>query len=148
MRLRLVVLAALLVFVPLQADDKSPVVMTLDIEGIGAFEVSSFSWGVDQSVGAPGGGGGAGKVVNRELVVKKAVDKASVALFKACATGQHFKTAILTVRKAGKGQQEYLIVKMSDVLVTSYSVGGELIAPSDSVSVQAAAVSYEILIGL
>ena len=150
MRLRFVVFAAVLVFVfpLLAADDKSPVVMTLDIDGIGAFEVSSFSWGVDQIAGAPGGGGGVGKVVTRDLVIKKSLDKASPVLFKACATGQHFKRAVLTVRKAGKGQQEFLVVTMSDVLISSYSVGGDVVAPSDSVAVQAATVSYEILVGL
>ena len=35
---------------------------------------------------------------------------------KACATGQHIKTATLTARKAGKGQQEYLTFKFQDVL--------------------------------
>ena len=40
---------------------------------------------------------------------------------KACATGEHIKDATITVRKAGKGQQEYLIIKMTDMLVTSVS---------------------------
>lgn len=46
---------------------------------------------------------------------------------KACATGQHLSDATITVRKAGKGQQEYLIITMQDLLVTSVStsVSGE-----------------------
>ena len=40
-------------------------------------------------------------------------------LLKACATGQHLKEATITRRKAGKGQQEFLVIKMNDVLVTS-----------------------------
>ena len=39
-------------------------------------------------------------------------------LLKACATGAHLKEATITHRKAGKGQQEYLIVKMNDVIIT------------------------------
>lgn len=39
-------------------------------------------------------------------------------------TGQSAKTATLTVRKAGGTQQEYLILKMEDVLVSSYQTGG------------------------
>ena len=38
---------------------------------------------------------------------------------KACATGVHTKDATITVRKAGKGQLEYLVITLSDVLVTS-----------------------------
>ena len=40
-------------------------------------------------------------------------------LLKACATGVHIKEATITHRKAGKGQQEFLIIKMNDVIVTS-----------------------------
>ena len=40
---------------------------------------------------------------------------------KTCATGEHIKDATITVRKAGKGSQEYLVIKMMDVLVTSVS---------------------------
>ena len=43
---------------------------------------------------------------------------------KACATGEHLKEATITRRKAGKGQQEYLIVKMNDVIITSVQPGG------------------------
>ena len=32
--------------------------------------------------------------------------------------GEHLKEATITHRKAGKGQQEYLIVKMNDVIIT------------------------------
>ena len=40
---------------------------------------------------------------------------------KGCATGQHLKEATITHRKAGKGQQEFLIIKMNDVLITAVS---------------------------
>jgi type VI secretion system secreted protein Hcp len=50
------------------------------------------------------------------------IDKASPLLMKACATGEHIKDATVTVRKAGKAPQEYLLITMSDVLVTSLSL--------------------------
>jgi len=37
---------------------------------------------------------------------------------KGCAAGVHLKEATITQRKAGKGQQEFLIIKMNDVLIT------------------------------
>jgi type VI secretion system secreted protein Hcp len=42
----------------------------------------------------------------------------------ACATGTHMKEATITHRKAGKGQQEFLIIKMNDVIVTSVMHSG------------------------
>jgi len=85
-------------------------------------EVLSWSWGLSQSGGGgQGGGGGAGKVSFNDFNFTHHVDKASPVLMKACATGEHTKEATITVRKAGKGQQEYLVIKMTDVLVTSVS---------------------------
>jgi type VI secretion system secreted protein Hcp len=86
-------------------------------------EVHSWSWGVTQSgsVG-PGAGGGVGKATFNDFNFTHHVDKASPVLMKACATGEHIKEATITVRKAGKGQQEFLIIKMSDVLITGVAM--------------------------
>jgi type VI secretion system secreted protein Hcp len=83
-------------------------------------ELLSWSWGVSQS-GSPasGGGGGSGKASFHDFTFTHHIDKASPLLMKACATGQHIPEATVTVRKAGKGQQEYLVIKMTDVIVTS-----------------------------
>ena len=64
------------------------------------------------------------------------LNRASIGLMKACATGQHIKTATLSARKAGKGQQEYLTFKFHDVLISSYQTGGseDAVVPTDSVS--------------
>ena len=88
-------------------------------------ELLSFSWGAQQSgTFATGGGGGAGRVTMQDFSFTKQLDKASPKLLLACASGEHIKSAILTARKAGKEQQEYLKVTFSDVLVSSYSPGG------------------------
>jgi len=85
-------------------------------------DVLSWSWGVSQSDNAGhGGGGGAGKASFHDFNFTHHVDKASPLVMKACATGQHISDATITVRKAGEGQQEYLIIKMTDILVTSVS---------------------------
>lgn len=49
---------------------------------------------------------------------------ASPQLFLGCATGEHFKSATLTARKAGANQQEFLVIKLNDVLVSSYQNSG------------------------
>jgi type VI secretion system secreted protein Hcp len=76
-------------------------------------------------------------VVPQDFNFVKKLDKASPVLMIACATGQHFKSAILTVRKAGGQQQEYLKITMEDVMVSSYQVGGSSGSPvpMDQVSI-------------
>ena len=93
---------------------------SLDSKHKDEIEVLSFSWGLTNgaSIGA-GGGAGAGKATFQDLTIVHTIDKASPLLMKACATGQHLKEATITHRKAGKGQQEFLIVKMNDVIVTA-----------------------------
>ena len=82
-------------------------------------ELLSWSWGVSRSVSGSGSGAGTGKAHFNDLSFTHKIDKASPLLLKACATGQHLKEATITRRKAGKGQQEFLVIKMNDVLVTS-----------------------------
>jgi type VI secretion system secreted protein Hcp len=96
-----------------------------DAKHKGEIQLESFSWGETNSSGAGmGGGGGAGKVQIQDLVVTMLVSKASPKLMLGCATGKHYKEAVLTVRKAGKSQQEFLVFKFKDVMVTSYQTGG------------------------
>jgi len=88
-------------------------------------ELLSYSWEEQQSGSfAQGGGGGAGKVQMKNLDITCPVSKASPKLLLACATGQHIPTATLTCRKAGGGQQEFLKLTLSDVLVSSYHMSG------------------------
>ena len=109
-------------------------------------EVLSWSWGVSQSgTGAHGGGGGAGKASFHDFNFTHHLDKASPVLMAKCATGEHIKEATVTVRKAGKGEQEYLVITMTDVLVTSVStsVSAELDATMESVVLTFAKVDLE-----
>ena len=85
-------------------------------------EVLSFSWGVTNPANIKSGGGGAGKATFTDLSFLHNVDKASPNLLTACATGAHLKEATITHRKAGKGQQEYLIIKMNDIIITGVSL--------------------------
>jgi type VI secretion system secreted protein Hcp len=90
----------------------------------GEIELLSFSFGETNSGSSGGGGGGAGKVQMSDFSFTARTTKASPQLFLSCAQGKHLKQAILTVRKAGGSQQEYLIIKLNDVLVSSYALGG------------------------
>ena len=88
-------------------------------------QLQSFSWG-ESNVGSmqAGGGGGQGKVAMQDFHFTMAVNKATPLLFQACATGTHIKSAILTCRKAGKDQQEFLKWTFTDVFISSYQTGG------------------------
>jgi type VI secretion system secreted protein Hcp len=108
-------------------------------------EVLSWSWGLAQSESAgPGGGGGAGKTSFSDFNFVHRIDSASPLLMRACATGEHIKEATVINRKAGKGQQEYLIIKMNDILITSVQPAvTNAEAVMESVSLQMAKVNLE-----
>ena len=108
-------------------------------------DIESFSWGETQSgTFAVGGGGGSGKVSMQDFHFTMPVNKATPALFLACAQGDHIKNAILTCRKAGKDQQEFMKVTMNDVLVSSFQIGGaEDVVPTDQISLNFAKIEVE-----
>jgi type VI secretion system secreted protein Hcp len=119
---------------------------SLDDKHKDEIEVLSISWGVSNSGSmGHGSGGGEGKASFSDLSFMHTVDKASPVLLQNCATGVHIKEATITHRKSGKGQQEYLVIKMNDVIVTSVqqsgsSGGGDT---TESVSIAFAKVSLE-----
>ena len=118
---------------------------SLDDKHKDEIEVLSFSWGVaNAGVVSSGGGAGAGKATFQDISIVHHIDKSSPLLLKACATGTHIKDAIITSRKAGKGQHEYLTVKMTDVIITGVTHGGASGQPfSESVSLAFAKVDLE-----
>ena len=52
------------------------------------------------------------------------INKATPQLILACAEGRHIKSAVLTCRKAGTEQQEFLKYTFTDILISSYQTGG------------------------
>ncbi|MEO3433949.1 type VI secretion system tube protein Hcp [Inquilinus sp. CAU 1745] len=91
----------------------------------GTMDILAWSWGMSQSGTTHSGpGGGAGKVNVQDISVTKYVDIASPLLMLYCSGGKHLKEALLTVRKAGDKPLEYMVIKMTDAIVTSVSTGG------------------------
>jgi type VI secretion system secreted protein Hcp len=95
----------------------------------GWIEVSSFQ--LEQvrtaatTIGSATGGAGAGKVSVHDISITKRVDKSTPSLFKHCANGVHIPNGQISMRKAGGTQQEYLVIKLTDIFVSSYrAVGG------------------------
>jgi len=109
-------------------------------------DIQSYSFGATQTGTFSGmGGGGAGKVSMQDFHFVMTINKASPKLFLSCATGAHIPSALLTVRKAGGDQQEFLKVKFSDLLVSSYQTGanqgGEI--PSEQISLNFSKIEWE-----
>ena len=90
-------------------------------------EVLSFHFKGHQqgTAGSSTGGLGKGKVKLTDFVISKRVDKSSPKLFLQCCNGEPVKKLVFTARKAGKDQQDYLKITMTDCLVSEYNCGVE-----------------------
>ena len=84
----------------------------------GEIEVLSWSWGM-QGRPSLGGGAASGKATINDLKIVKKIDSASTALMLALRTNEPIQKAVLTLRKAGKTQLEYLKVTIEQGRVTS-----------------------------
>ena len=118
-------------------------------------DVMSFGWGEKQTgTSYQGGGSGAGKVQMQDFVFTMSVNKASPKLLLNCANGSAIKSALLTCRKAGKDQQEFYKITMTDLLVSSYVTAGgyqtgaiagsqELPVPVDHISLNYSTIKFD-----
>lgn len=107
----------------------------------GEIDIESWSWGESNTgTHTEGGGGGAGKVHMQDFHFVMRMNKASPKLMLACASGQHIPKATLTLRKAGKQQQEYATITFTDLLISSYQTGGS--AQGDLVPLEQISFNY------
>jgi type VI secretion system secreted protein Hcp len=109
-------------------------------------DIDSWSVGLTNSGEAGSRGGlGSGKAVFNDFHFVMRVSKASPKLFEACACGTHVKSAILTCRKAGGEQQEYLKYTFTTLLISSYQAGGSTggVIPTDQISFNYAKMEME-----
>lgn len=90
-------------------------------------ELLSWSFGASQqgTFATGGPGGGAGRVSMQDFNFTMHVDQAAPKLLLACANGEHISSAVLSARKAGKGQQEYMKVTLSNVMVSGFNILGD-----------------------
>jgi type VI secretion system secreted protein Hcp len=106
----------------------------------GEIEILGWEETVTQSVnrGSAGGGAGAGKATFQDFHFTARVSSATPRLLLACASGQHIRTATLSVRKAGGEQRfEFLKYVLDTLLVSSVKTGGSSVdadSPSEQFS--------------
>jgi len=110
-------------------------------------DLESWSWGATQAGShGGGGGGGAGKVSVQDFHFVMKINKASPKLMQTCASGDHIKKGVLVCRKAGKDQQEFLKITMSEILVSSYQTGGSAhgdVIPTDQISINFSKIEFD-----
>jgi len=109
----------------------------------GEVEILSWTWGVSNASLGSGGGSGKGKATPGDLHFVHRYDKASPVLAKKCAQGVHFPTVVMTSRKSGEGQKDFLKVTMKEVFITSVqpsgSSGGDI---AESVSMSYGSIEF------
>lgn len=120
---------------------------SLDDKHKNEIQLESWSWGAtNQGAFGTTAGGGSGKVQMQDFHFVMQHNKASPKLMLACASGEHIKSALLTCRKAGKEQQEFLKIKFTDLVISSYQTGGtgqNNALPMDSISFNYAQIDKE-----
>lgn len=113
----------------------------------GSIAIESFQWGLQQAgTMGHGGGGGAGKVSFSDISIQKFADSSTPALMQACAGGDHIKTGVLTVRKAGGKQEEYYKISLTQILVSSIQntgANGHGGVPSETVSLNFDEIKFD-----
>lgn len=122
---------------------------SVDEQHKGEIDVLSWSWGLNgassrasstnpsQPVGPVAG------ACTRAFTIIKQVDKASPSLFANAATGTSIPSAVITIRKAGRGQQEFMTITLSNVFVSSVAEAGASgdEGPTESVTFNFSSVS-------
>jgi type VI secretion system secreted protein Hcp len=104
----------------------------------GEIVIESWSWGVSQSaIGA--GNRAPSRGCPSAINFSKFVDKSTPTLMANAVSGKAIPNAILIGRKAGKEQQEFFKVELTNILVSSYSAGG---SAGDSVPLDAFALNF------
>lgn len=97
-------------------------------------EVLKYHFKVHQqgTTGSATGGAGKGRVQMEDLIIWKKTDKSSPKVFLHCCSGEPVKKVVLTARKAGKDQQDYLKITMTDCLISLFEYGGKIEAGAGS----------------
>lgn len=112
-----------------------------DVRHSGEIDVSSWSWGV--SNGATNGSSAGKPVFTNVELTSSFTGKAGPPLMQAAAAGKMIKEAVLTASRGGDNPQDFLIVRLSDVIVSSYQTSADGGVPSDRVDLSFSKIVLE-----
>ncbi len=80
-----------------------------------------------------------------DLTVTKPIDGASADLMRLCCHGMSIPSTVLTCRKAGEKQVEYLKISMAEVVINSYQIQGASgdTLPSETLSLEFTEIHFD-----
>ncbi len=104
----------------------------------GQIDVMGWSWGMSTS-STIGGAGAGSRTSLSELRIRKLTDTASTALMSVMRNNELIKKAVLTVRKSGGVQIDYLTVTIQRGRITSF----EIAAPSGPQVSEELSIAFE-----
>lgn len=110
----------------------------------GWIEILTFTHGVIQPATAASSGGArsAERATLNDLTCAKNLDKATPKLFQYCCNGKHIKEVKIEACRATGDKQKYLEIVMSDVIVSSFSIGSGSDLPMDQISFNYGKIEY------
>ena len=109
-------------------------------------DIRSWSFGASNHISVQGGGQKSAGASHHDVTFTAYHCKASPKLYLAVASGSRIKHAVLTCRKSGGGQHEYLVIKFSDCYCTSWQVSGNdhgTVLPTDTFTLSYAQVDMD-----
>jgi type VI secretion system secreted protein Hcp len=132
-----------------------PVQMFLMLQGIegesrdlkhkGEIDVLGWSWGLSGPATSPESGRSTGKATIENMVIQKLVDLSSPPLLTYCAEGRVIASGTLATRRAGANDPDFLIIKLTEVIVVSVAVveTGTAAEPAESVTLGFGKVEFD-----
>jgi type VI secretion system secreted protein Hcp len=83
---------------PIRGETQDP-----DFKPMGAIEITSFSFGIENTttIGSSSAGAGSGKAILGKFTIEKLTDNCTPDFFIACGSGGHYTRAHLVLRKGG-----------------------------------------------
>jgi type VI protein secretion system component Hcp len=103
---------------PMKAgEEPKGVTYTMTMADIGTFDLLSWSWSVTGGGGAESGG--SGKHKPSDLSATKKADEFTPKLMQYASSGRHIATVELRTQRGG----EAFVIKLKDVLISSYQTG-------------------------
>ena len=106
-------------------------------------ELLSWSWGMTNETPASGGGGsGVGRATPQALLFVHRYDKASPLLARLAANGRHVRSAVLSARRSGAGQRDFLVVTLQELNVTAVQMSDNGDGPLEQVALRFAEIGF------